>query len=297
MTTAALPSMNVTVEDLSLDARDLDPRRAAEIYREHGCLVVRGLMKRYVPEVYTQIMGRVELAISLLDQAVQSDVGWYTPDGTLFIKAPRNFTRDKQVMVSSARYTTCGAFFQSALDPALLDIVEQVVGPDIELFMDGQCLVKEPVGGHPKMLHQDGAYFEHKYEGPIAVLCYAVDTDLNNGALHVVPGSHKLGMLQHVDTESHLGLDLNEWPWERSLPIVGEAGDAIFFHVKCIHGSKPNWSDKPRPVFIHRYRRPDDYVVIQASTSAKRETAEKLAEEAKKDNQKGFMVRGMRRQP
>ena len=35
---------------------------------------------------------------------------------------------------------------------------------------EGQVLYKEPVGGHPKMLHQDASYFEHKYEGPCALL-------------------------------------------------------------------------------------------------------------------------------
>lgn len=287
----------VSIQDLELDASNLDPRRAADIYREHGCLVVRGLMSRYVEDVRRDIAARVDLAVSLLDQANKTPEGWVTPDGTLFIPAPKNFDRDKQVMVTSAGYTSSAAFFRSALDESLLDIVEAIVGPDVELFMDGQCLVKEPVGGHPKMLHQDAAYFEHKFDGPVAVLNYAVDTDLNNGALHVVPGSHKLGNLKHIDTESHLGLDLDEWPWERAMPIEGKAGDAIFFHVKCIHGSKPNWSPSPRPVFIHRYRRPDDFVVIHASTTDNRAAAEQHQAEAAKDQQKGFMVRGLRREP
>jgi ectoine hydroxylase-related dioxygenase (phytanoyl-CoA dioxygenase family) len=169
-----------------------------------------------------------------------------------------------------------------------------VLGPNVELFQFGQVLVKEPVGGHPKMLHQDAAYFEHKYDGPMACLSYTVDCDRNNGCLHVVPGSHELGILRHVDTESHLGLDKQEWPWEKALPITGQAGDAVFFHVKTIHGSKPNHSQAPRPVFIHRYRRADDYVVVNAATAAKREEAEKHREEAKKENQLGLMVSGER---
>ncbi|HET6387523.1 MAG TPA: phytanoyl-CoA dioxygenase family protein, partial [Armatimonadota bacterium] len=168
-------------------------------------------------------------------------------------------------------------------------------GPDIELFMNGQCLYKEPVGGHPKNLHQDSAYFEHRYDGPVATLNYVVDTDLVNGALHVVPGSHRMGTLKHVDTLSHLALDEHEWPWESALPVCGEAGDAIFFHYKTIHGSKENHSSKPRPVFINRYRRPDDYVTISATSAANRAEAEKRESEAEKANQRGFMVRGFRK--
>lgn len=128
----------------------------------------------------------------------------------------------------------------------------------------------------------------------MATLNYCVDTNLQNGALYVVPGSHKWGTLRHVDTFSHLGLDEAEWTWDRAVPIVGQAGDSIFFHVHTIHGSQENHSEKPRPVFIHRYRSADDYVVISAASVEKRAEAEKHVAEAKKENQRGLMVRGFR---
>ncbi|MBC8134694.1 MAG: phytanoyl-CoA dioxygenase family protein, partial [Fibrella sp.] len=217
-----------------------------------------------------------------------------TPDGALWLPAPAGFSRDKQMMIPAVRYNTSGAFFRSAFDEKVLDFVGQFIGKDIELFLDGQCLYKEPVGGHPKNLHQDSAYFEHRFEGPVAALNYVVDTDLVNGALYVVPGSHRMGQLKHIDTFSHLGLDPDEWPWEKALPITGSAGDSIFFHYKCIHGSQENHSNGPRPVFIHRYRRPDDYVVVSAATAQGREEAEKQQAAASKQNQQGMMVRGFR---
>ena len=284
----------VTVEQLEVFADNLDVRHAADIYKEHGCLVARGLMKPYLAEIQRDIEASAAQALSLLDQAKKVPEGWTTPDGTLFLPAPPGYPRDKQIMVLAISYYTSAAFFRSAFDRMTVDIVEAILGPNIELFINGQCLYKEPVGGHPKHLHQDASYFEHRHEGPVGVLSYVVDTDLVNGALHVVPGSHRLGTLPHVDTFSHLGLEEKEWPWERALPIVGQAGDAIFFHVRCIHGSKENHSDKPRPVFINRYRRADDYVTIGATTTQNRAEAEKRAAEAKKENQRGLMVRGFR---
>ncbi|MEI6430781.1 MAG: phytanoyl-CoA dioxygenase family protein [bacterium] len=288
--------MSVTVIDIEVFAESLDPKRAAEIFKEHGCLVVRGLMKPYLAEIQRDVAATVERAIELLPEAKEvPGIGWSTPDGTLWLPAPPNYPRDKQIMVLGLRYNTSSAFFRSAFEPKLLDIVENILGPDIELFLDGQSLYKEPVGGHPKHLHQDSAYFEHRYDGPVAALNYAVDTNLQNGALYVVPGSHRMGQLKHIDTFSHLGLDPDEWPWEKALPIEGSAGDSIFFHYKCIHGSQENHSNAPRPVFIHRYRRPDDYVTIGAATTAAREDAEKHAAEAKKQNQMGIMERGFRK--
>lgn len=285
----------VTIRDLEFFADNLDVAKAAAAYQEHGAIVVRGLLKRHLPRVIQDIEAAARQAIELLPHAKRIPEGWITPDETLFLPAPKNFTRDKQIMVLGINYRSSGAFFRSAFDERLLDQVEAILGPDIELFIDGQCLYKEPVGGHPKHLHQDAAYFEHRFEGPVGVLSYAVDTNVRNGALHVVPGSHRLGVLQHVDTFSHLGLDPSTWTWDKALPIIGNAGDSIFFNVKTIHGSPENHSDKARPVFIHRYRRPDDYVTVSGTSQENRAVAERRQAEAKKENQKGLMVRGFRR--
>jgi len=285
---------NATLEDIELHADTLDPQRAADIYLEHGALVVRGLMKKYATQINRDCELLAKQALSLLDQAKKVPEGWVTPDGTLFLPAPKNFSRDKQIMVLAANYRTSGALFRSTFDEKTLDIIEAILGPNVEAFMDGQVLYKEPVGGHAKNLHQDAAYFEHRHEGPVAILSYCIDTNLNNGALYVIPGTHKMGVLKHIDTSSHLGLDEKEWTWEKALPVIGSAGDAIFFNVKTVHGSKQNFSDHARPVFIHRYRRADDYVVVGATTTDSRALAEKRIEEAKKENQFGFMVRGVR---
>lgn len=286
--------LNITVEDIEFFTDNVDVQRAADTFAEHGCLVVRGLMKPYIKAIHRDIEVAAAESIALLDRAEKIVEGWRTPNGTLFLPAPPGYKRDKQIMVLAVNHFTSAAFFRSALDERTIDIVEAILGNNIEMFGNGQCLYKEPVGGHPKHLHQDSAYFEHYYEGPVGTLNYVVDTDLVNGALYVVPGSHRMGQLKHIDTFSHLGLDDGEWPWERALPIVGQAGDSIFFHVKTIHGSKQNMSDKPRPVFINRYRRADDYVVIGGTTTENRAEAEKRVAEAKKGSQRGLMVRGFR---
>lgn len=294
MSVGAVPAAGVRVSDLEVHSDRLDTAGAAALYREHGALVVRGLMKPYLEELRRDIEATAAQSLALLDRARRVPEGWVTPDGTLFLPAPQGYSRDKQIMVLGLSYQTSAVFLRSAFDPKTLDLLEAILGPNIELFGQGQSLYKEPVGGHPKHLHQDSAYFEHRFEGPVAILSYVVDTDLVNGALYVVPGSHRLGQLRHVDTFSHLGLDAGEWPWERALPITGQAGDSIFFHVRTIHGSQENHSREPRPVVIHRYRRPDDYVTVSATTAANREEAEKRAAEARKEGQRGFMVRGFR---
>lgn len=288
----------VTVADLELPAEQLDLARAAAIYREHGALVIRGLFARSIAGIAGDIARAARQAIELIPRAAKVQEGWLTPDGTLLLPAPAGFQRAQQLMVLNCGYKDSSHVFRSALDETMCDLAAALIGPDVELFQDGQVLYKEAVGGHPKHLHQDSAYFEHRFDGPLAVLSYVVDTDLVNGALHVVPGSHRCGVIPHVDTFSHLGLPEGEWPWERALPICGKAGDAILFHVHTIHGSKQNHSTAPRPVFIHRYRNAADYVVVGATTAAARQEAEtpeaRKAAEAGRYRQRGMMVRGFR---
>ena len=40
-----------SVADLEVQASDLDVQKALSIYREHGCVVVRGLNREYVNEI------------------------------------------------------------------------------------------------------------------------------------------------------------------------------------------------------------------------------------------------------
>jgi hypothetical protein len=292
--TAAFTPSATDLDALELDARGgFDIARAAGIYREHGCVVLRGLMARHVGPVVRDIERAAAQAIELLPRAKACAEGWYSPDGTLFLPAPAGYRRAQQIMMLNVGYRVSAALLGSALEPGALALAEAVLGPDLELADEGQVMYKEPVGGHPKHLHQDSAYFTHRYDGPMAFLSYGVDCDERNGCLRVVPGSHRLGLLPHVDTFSHLGLDAAEWPWERSLPVLGCAGDTVVFHVDCIHGSQENHSRAPRPTFIHRYRRVDDYAVVSGASVAGRADAER-AKPAKKRNQRGIVVRGFR---
>ena len=121
--------METTIADIEVFAETLDIAKAAALYQEHGCLVVRGLMKPYIEKIAQEVEGIADTARSLYDQAKEvPGIGWTTPDGTLWIKAPAHYGRDKQIMVLGLRYTTSGAFLSSALDKPLLDLVEAILG-------------------------------------------------------------------------------------------------------------------------------------------------------------------------
>src|SRR5471032_2605383 len=99
-------SATVSVNDLEVFADRLDVCQAAEIYKEHGALVVRGLMAPYVAQIRADMEAAAAQALKYIDQARKIPEGWAGVDGTLFLPAPNNYTRDKQIMVLACSYTS-----------------------------------------------------------------------------------------------------------------------------------------------------------------------------------------------
>ena len=55
----------VTVEDIEMSVDALDTQKAADIFEEHGCLVVRGLMAPYIEALHRDIEAAAAESISL----------------------------------------------------------------------------------------------------------------------------------------------------------------------------------------------------------------------------------------
>ena len=50
---------------------------------------------------------------------------------------------------------------------------------------------------------------------------------------------------------------------------VSSPGKDLQGYINTVHGSSPNFSDKPRPTFINRYMATDDYAIMPIATSVK----------------------------
>lgn len=288
-----------TLNDIEFQASDLQSEeglaKLKSVYEEYGCLVIRSLTNNYVEHILTDLQKTVDESYKLYPEAERTDIGLVASNGTVFMPKSGAGEQRHQIMVLAMSYRNSAALLQSALDKTTLDVAETLLGPNVELFLDGQSIYKEPNGGLEKNLHQDSAYFEHHLGGPLAFLNYLIPTTEANGALYVVPGSHKRGVLPHENTSSHLGLSDDEISFEDALLVEGEPGDAIVFHANTIHGSKQNRTDKARPNFINRYRSVDDSVKVHAITKEQRKKAESdNASDKKTTDDWGLVVRGRR---
>jgi phytanoyl-CoA hydroxylase len=148
-------------------------------------------------------------------------------------------------------------FFRSiASSPDILDIVSELTGggQSIMLYSD-QVFLKPAFCGSEKPLHQDNSYFKVT-PNSTGVTCWMAidDATLENGCMHYMPGTHKLGLVNHkaIKDTPHLVPDVDfKLPDEVAVPIP--AGACIFHHLLCMHSSKANKSPNPRRAWALHY--------------------------------------------
>lgn len=137
--------------------------------------------------------------------------------------------------------------------------VEALLGSEIYHYHH-KIMVKEPVVGGAWEWHQDyGYWYQNGCLKPDMASCLIAlnRADERNGCLEVIPGSHSLGRVDHIEVNDQVCADpvrvaaaLSRYPGER---CVLEAGDAIFFHCNLLHRSLPNQSSLPRLSLINCY--------------------------------------------
>jgi ectoine hydroxylase-related dioxygenase (phytanoyl-CoA dioxygenase family) len=100
----------------------------------------------------------------------------------------------------------------------------------------------------------------------IAAIIHFDDAPLEKGCLRVVPGSHKLGPLEHIG-EGNWHLPYDQYPVEDALPIPAQAGDVLYFSYLTIHGSGLNTSAEARTTLLVQMRDPQDTPTIRTHES------------------------------
>jgi hypothetical protein len=149
-----------------------------------------------------------------------------------------------------------------ATNSKILDIVEDIIGPDI-LAHSTTIFKKYPGEGTYVSWHQDGYYMNLDIPDLVSVWIAITDSDRDNGCLRVERGSHRKGILAHQMTatsERNLltsGIQLDSAVEESAtMDVVLRAGDASLHHVNLVHGSDANYSAKARAGFAMRFVAP-----------------------------------------
>lgn len=137
-----------------------------------------------------------------------------------------------------------------------IDALRKLIGPDVCLTHQ-QFVTKLPDSGGQRSdipMHQDAGYGELEPATDVTIWLPLVDTDERNGALRVVPGSHRRGLVEHDQAEVNPVLRQADADEGELLPLG--AGEAVAFSGLVLHGSGPNHSERERPAMYARYCEP-----------------------------------------
>ena len=148
-------------------------------------------------------------------------------------------------------------FTRMLVDDRLVDRAAELIGPNVQLHHT-KLHNKPPSVGSPFPMHQDYPYFPHHGDSMIAAIVHVDDATVDNGCLCIVPGSHKLGPIDH-DHDGSFYLPLDDWPLEKAIAVEAKAGDVLFFGYCMVHGSYVNRSNRPRRIVLVQMRSPADY--------------------------------------
>ena len=145
-----------------------------------------------------------------------------------------------------------------AKHPRILDIVEQIAGPDIILW--GTTLFyKRAIAGPETGWHRDGQVWPIKPLATTTAWIAATVSNKENGCLRVIPGSHLAQRIgEHVfqdrtDMIVRRSLAKEEFDENMAKDIELEPGQMVLFDVYTIHGAAHNRGSIPRAGYALRF--------------------------------------------
>lgn len=140
----------------------------------------------------------------------------------------------------------------------IIDAVEDLFGPNI-LVWSSDFLIKEPRDPGFVSWHQDSNYWGLSSPDVVTAWVALSESDEENGAMKVIPGTHQEKALPHRDTFAkeniltrgqEIAVDVDPG---RAKTLELKAGEMSLHHVGIVHGSEPNRSNRRRFGFAIRY--------------------------------------------
>ena len=238
-------------------------------FEEDGFLILRhrvpaAALQALIDELSRRVDQGVREAVSegLLDPSQTFEEGSFANRLTLVSRAcadpgwiwERHFREQKP---------RSAGLFRLRAEPALLDVVESLIGP--EILAHPQYAVRTKMPDQEITVipwHQDLAYLIPEEAGQTLVVNLwipLVDATVANGCMQLVRGSHRLGLLPHNHRETtpghkgSRGISPGDLPEGAVVDAEVAVGDVLLTTERLVHRSLPNTTDTVRWSVDSRY--------------------------------------------
>jgi phytanoyl-CoA hydroxylase len=226
----------------------------AQAYKRDGVVVV--------PDVLDgQVLARIRQVVAELVAGAASA----TDHTDVYDLEPGHTPQCPRVRRIKTPHKVHAVFDEVVRSPQVIEILKALLGPGLRLH-GSKLNMKSAHYGSPVEWHQDWAFYPHTNDDVLAIGVLLDDTDLSNGPMLVSPGTHTGAVWSHHGADGRFAglIDPDEIrvEIERAIPCTGRAGSMSFHHVRALHGSALNTSDRPRNLLLYEVAASDAWPLM-----------------------------------
>ena len=233
----------------TLEIASADERLAC--WEQDGFFLVPGFSG---PDVCERMLARAVALAREADGAGTAAGALVTPEANLVASADPSLGAESQVSKIFKLHRD-SVFHEFATQPEILSLVTPLLGVEIDCFLS-QFIFKNPAAwGQP--WHQDSYYFRFDRGPQLGVWLAVSEANLENGCLHVLPGSHREPVHEHVPDRrpgANFGyVEIVDHDMRAAVPVLMQPGDLLVFHTHLMHRSEDNRSGGIRAAMVYHY--------------------------------------------
>jgi len=225
-----------------------------ETYKEVGAIVVEGV----VDDLTLQQIKKVLAELVQRSRAVKAHDKVYDLE-------PGHSSEETRVRRIKTPHLVHPIFAECVRSPKIVAILQDLLGESVRLH-GSKLNLKSPGFGSPVEWHQDWAFYPHTNDDLLALGVMLDDTTVENGALYIVPGTHTGPTYDHHGADGRfcgaMDFAASGLRFADAVPCVGPAGSCSFHHVRMVHGSAQNRSNRARGLLLYEAAAADAFPLL-----------------------------------
>lgn len=223
-----------------------------EQFQRDGYLVCRNMA---TPDARERLLTVVHEQLHTITPPVEYEAEVGYPGAPASLDAPGGRT----IRRLRGAYHRHECFRAWAEDPRIVTRLEQIFNEPVRLTLaHHNCVMtKHPQYGTATGWHRDIRYWSFARNDLVTVWLALGREKAANGALHIIPGSHRLEIGKHqLDELDFLRPDVaeNQTLFAQGITVELEPGDVLFFHSGLFHAANRNDSDAMKISVVFAYR-------------------------------------------
>ncbi len=235
-------------------------------FNTDGYLVLRGLASR---DICTAMRAIVQEQL----QAAQAPIEYEADVGYPGAPSSHDAPGGKTVRRLRDAFHRHDAFAAWARNPDIVQPLAQLLGEDVcmTLAHHNCVMTKHPNFGTATGWHRDIRYWSFAQPDLISVWLALGDETAANGALKVIPGSHRLALrAEQLDALDFLRPENeeNQPLFAQGITVELQQGDVILFHSGLFHAAGRNQSDAVKMSLVFAYHGIGNHAIPGSKSAA-----------------------------